>query len=621
MRRTRAAGRLAGVLVLTAASLATAVPAAAAAAAARAPRAAPLFLFNSKLGLDAGHRGRGGAAVMIDTVSGSAGRLWVIARDGTIRPAYDTRLCLNVPHGQFRPGASLTVWRCDGTARERFLTRAPSAAARFFAIAPASGPRLCVTALRGLYAVEPAVLESCTSTARQAWSRAAIRGTGRIFTLGYRGGALDAATAKRGAPVTTKPPGYLLGEYWTAALHATSGGPQFTLRLALDPRLCLAIATRAAAGAPLVLQECDGSAAQSLAAVNFLHFAQYPVYLLLDSSASFCVHAAKMGTVVRLANCRGDSQDEWATTLDIGTTIPVGTTGPTIAAGPGPSSFVLSATAIASGGMVTLSGYAQAAGQFWNVVPAGGTEPGSPYTATIRTYVRGLCLTVPRADYAAGTQLQLSTCTGAADQQFLRAASGDQPPQNYGGQLLMPLAAGSLCAQASGGLKDGSPVKLASCSAAGTQMWWPGIPPTWHPPVFLKPYPVNSGFNVSLTGISSSGANVAVAAQRQGVPAQMWLPQNVSSGGTVFESGYDSAWCLNVPSASSGAAVTAGKCDGGSRQQFTALAVADPEYLEYQSAAFPSACLAQSATPGTPVVVEPCSSTDTTQMWWSFPAG
>lgn len=620
MRPTRAAGGLAGVLVLTAASLATVVPAAAAAAAPSAPRAAPLRLFNSKLGLDAGHRRRGGAKVMIDTFTGSAGQLWVTARDRTIRPAYDTRLCLSVRHGQFKPGASLTVWRCDGTARERFLTRAPSAAARFFAIAPARDPRLCVTALRGLYFSEPAVLASCASTARQAWSRTALRGTGRIFTIGYRSGALDAAAAKRGAPVIAKPPGYLLGEYWTAALHATSSGPQFTLRLALDPRLCLAIGTRAAAGAPLVLRECDGSAAQSLAAVNFLHFEQYAIYLLLDSSASFCVRAAKIGAGVRLADCQGNAHDEWATTLDIGTTIPVGQTGPTIPAGPGPSSFVLSAATIASGGAVTVSGYAQEPGQFWNVVPAGSTDPGSPYTATIRTYVRGLCLTVPRANYAAGLQLQLSKCTGAADQEFLRAASGDQPPQNYGGQLLMPLAAGSLCAQASGGLKDGSPVKLASCSAAGTEMWWPGIQQNWQPPVFLKPYPVNSGFNVSLSGISGSGANVAVAAQRQGVPAQMWLPRTVS-GGTVFESAYDSAWCLNVPSASSGAAVTASKCDGSSRQQFTALAVADPEYLEYQSAAFPSACLAQSATSGTPVVVEPCSPTDTTQMWWSFPAG
>jgi hypothetical protein len=105
-------------------------------AAAAAVTATGLYANASGLSMDAGSARKPGVIVRVHKDSDRAGKRWLRERDGTIRPAYDTRLCLDVPRARYRGGVQLDVATCKNLKSQRFAPARPSATTPVFALSP-----------------------------------------------------------------------------------------------------------------------------------------------------------------------------------------------------------------------------------------------------------------------------------------------------------------------------------------------------------------------------------------------------------------------------------------------------------------------------------------------------
>jgi hypothetical protein len=239
----------------------------------------------------------------------------------------------------------------------------------------------------------------------------------------------------------------------------------------------------------------------------------------------------------------------------------------------------------------------------------------------------GTCLTVSAGEYAPGTQIIPGHCAGAADQLFLRAASGVTGPGDYTDDELMPYASANLCFAAAGGVAPGHLIRLEPCDQSQDQAWTsPGAFFNWGgAPTYFNAYPVvfgglpSPGPLLAISKQTATGAQAVLLNTVKGSPAQMWL-RLTTSAGVSFTAAYHTGWCLTAPSATAGTALVLQACDGSASQAFSEVFTANPEYRQYR---VDGLCLASGTAGGgtTPAIIDSCSASDTAELWWSYQAG
>jgi hypothetical protein len=99
-------------------------------------------------------------------------------------------------------------------------------------------------------------------------------------------------------------------------------------------------------------------------------------------------------------------------------------------------------------------------------------KPNSNGTFTLRaSYNQTLCLDVPASRYRPGTALNVWTCTGGANQEFLITES----PNALQYSALRPYPAASLCLAVSRGIAAGHAVIEFGCNSASYENWALGV--------------------------------------------------------------------------------------------------------------------------------------------------
>ena len=133
-----------------------------------------------------------------------------------------------------------------------------------------------------------------------------------------------------------------------------------------------------------------------------------------------------------------------------------------------------------------------AASQLWTQVASGSNSPAALFRSMSDP---GACLTVSGGHYAPGTQIVTDGCADAADQLFLRAATGATGAGDYTYDELMPFASGDLCLTAAGGVAVGHLVRLEPCDQNQDQAWSSsdGFYGSGGAPTYFAAYPVVGG--------------------------------------------------------------------------------------------------------------------------------
>jgi hypothetical protein len=607
--------------VLVAGSLGAVVPSSAATAGTVGSPAAtagqPVYAFNSGLVLTVGAKPARGAAVKIAANKDTAGQLWLVSQ-GTVRPAADQKLCLNVPDANFRAGVKLQLWSCNGHAGEHFGTKAPSAHTAVFFLRPAARTRYCVNAAAESGALVG--LESCTAAGTQAWSHtnlAGVAGTiGQAFTIQ----ALHPTTA--GSAVTGSSHfASKLDQFWTSA----TSGNYLLLHPVADSALCAAPASSQRDGVPLVVVSCDGSASQRFTGIGLIFNLYYTAGYIATADSAYCVQAAAAGPVstrpILLGPCVGNDRDLWYTTLNM--TSNASYQYQELYVGTGPLQFSIRVTGNGGAGSeVRLSSDDQAAGQVWTDLAPGQTKAtGNPDgSITLRPLSdEDLCLTVPGADYKAGMPLTVEACDGKVDQEFVRGFQA-------GPTDLVAAGRGEFCVAASGGIVAGGPVELEPCADQDSLTWstffdwyaWAGVQLS---PVLSDAYPADS---LILSGAGASGGQVDVAASPGAggwYPSQDWIYAQSPSGDEI-ESVYYPGLCLDAPAASVGTQLTAAPCTSSAGELFF-FGHSDTAYYNTWQLGINGPCVAVSSTAGSaglPLVLQACSASDTSEAWFGPPA-
>jgi Ricin-type beta-trefoil lectin domain len=570
-----------------------------------------LYAFNSGLAMSVGTTRRPGAAVRIRAAAPARGRRWLIRADGTIRPAYDARLCLNVPHARYRKGTQLSVSACDGRARERFSIKAPSAHTEVFTISPSASRTHCLDIPAGFRSGNAVSLGSCNGVATQAWSTTNLSGTADlIFT------PTDFIAAARqggpGTPVVVSPAGSTLDTYWEAS--SSPGSVYSILRPVYDTSLCLAVPGEQKTGTQLALAACDGSAGQDFIGVTWNVSTTLSGYFITTTDGSFCLVTAAGKARVRglvLGACAGQLAATWATPLNLLTSASQRYE-QIFADAPGLLSLAMNVDAKGR----VLIGSSISPIQMWTDVAPGSSAPGNPDgSIDIRPLTdQGLCLTVPNSNFAVGTQLVVQPCAGLLDQEFLDVSTGG------GRREFMPFSAGSVCLSA-GSFVRGSPVTLRQCDNAPQQAWtayffgwngWGGLPR-------LIRSVSQPGREITLAAISATEAQAIIAPPDPATSSRQLWTQPQGSDGVTIHPVYDTAWCLDATTGSAGTQLIAQGCTGGATQAFLDLAVPDSDDSQYQSVAFPGECLTAgpASASGQPLLLEPCVLLLASQSWLS----
>jgi hypothetical protein len=638
-----------GVVGLLAAGLTSPVvaePARAASIAASAPEA--LYAFNSGLVLNAGGARRAGAAVTIASDSDASGERWVRKSDGTIRPSYDQNLCLDVPAGHYGAHVHLDVWTCQNAANQHFVTTAPSSGTSVFTIAPAAHTSLCLNVTGGLGAGHAVILYACggrtTGPVNESWSASNLSGSaqaisaGNVSASGTGGWPLNVSGGGgAGAAVIAWQDGQTLNQYWQVTHVALSGyGLENVLSPVYDPGLCLTEGGGESLGARLVLEKCAGLSAQEFNGI-VLSKGSPPGYYIATHDARYCVNimgGLAQGHGAILSPCDGSAV--WVTGAHLRTDISsqYGNVYVALADTTVPVTQYAMQAAGSSGATVVHAANGSSASQIWTDFPPGGV-PGFPQTSTgqipgmnnpdgsisFRPLSNvNLCLTVPGGNYAAGQQLQVQTCAGQEDQEFVWLSSPDAP--NY--MELVPYGNGQMCVDSMLGAETGNAVVLQPCGGSFRQDWvnssggsgWGGGTAR------LEAYPATATRQPPVLGIneiSGSGAIAVVSGEADGYSRQAWMP---SAGNTsvTFRSVYDTGWCLGTPNDAPGVQLTVAPCDSQADQGFQRqdLGGASATYAMFHWDADPNLCLAAGppARSGiAPSELKACSPTDTTQMW------
>jgi len=563
------------------------------------------YAFNTALALSAGGARQPGVAVRIMPATGSAGQAWVQEGDGTIRPAYDERLCLNVRQARYKPGTQLTVWRCDGSARERFVTSAPSAHTPIFFISPAADSKLCLDA-SGLNAGGPVALGTCRSIDAEAWSTTDLQQVvNTIASPDSR--VLEAASSLHpGSGVTDGPFQHRLSQYWEDAPYGSE-----ILRPVSDDALCLSFSAEAP-GTPLRINPCDQQENTTFLGIAAIRKSSGFSYYITTSDARYCLVTvggrARVRAVV-LAQCKGDVF--WQTLDTLHDPLTYEQLESNI------QDYVIdTVTEGGSGTKLVVSNYTPDAGAIWTELPIDPQAPSPFGSFTIRPlYDLNLCLTVPSADYASGVQLQVRTCDSGADQQFLGA-----PLQEFAVEIF-PLATGRFCIGGAGGLSPGHFIALEPCDFKEDQAWSrtgnSGLTGTQDE---ISGYPLNNqaqGLRLSLSDVSAAGAAVDLVTLQNGQTEQLWLSTSSADGSTAFIPSYNISWCLDAPSYVAGTQLRAATCDGSASQGFVAIAGPGSGYVQIQSTGDSAMCLAAGAAAvgRTPVVLQACDRSQHSEWW------
>lgn len=329
------------------------------------------------------------------------------------------------------------------------------------------------------------------------------------------------------------------------------------------------------------------------------------------------------GDPVFLGGCVGDNNDLWAANLNLNT---AGSSQYSrLYPGTGNSDDALTLTGSGAAQKAVIEAQSYAASQLWTQVASGSNSPAAIFRSMSDP---GACLTVSGGHYAPGTQIVTGGCADAADQLFLRAATGATGAGDYTYDELMPFASGDLCLTAAGGVAVGHLVRLEPCDQNQDQAWSSsdGFYGSGGAPTYFAAYPIvggalpSPGPLLAISKVTASGAQAVLLTTVKGSPEQMWLQLPGSKTGWAFSPVYDTGWCLTAPSTTAGTALVLQACDGSAAQSFNTLGGLNPEYNEYN---IDGGCLAAgTASQGAaPAVIEPCATSDAAENWWSYLAG
>jgi hypothetical protein len=471
------------VLAASLVTCAVAAPAPGLAQAAASPAAEALYAYNTGAVLTVGQTAGRGARIRTESDYGTGGQRWIFGSHGTISPEENQKLCLNVRVIKHRLSSQLNLWACNGSSRERFATRTPTAHSPVFFIASrATRRKLCVSfEIAGdgaqQYLTGSGVsLRSCGNSIRDAFSTANLRGVAASVGMNDWERALNAnQDSKPGTAVTASYGSMQLGQQW----ESTASGSYASLSPVYDLSQCLTVSGAQRDRAPLVITRCNGSAAQQFIGIGVLD-GDPARYYLVSASARFCLSTVARKTAVKsgyptrsvvLLTCSGTSSGgTWLADLNVPSTMAYQFQ--QFYAVVNGWSGLVPAMATNGGGSGSPTSLAQSmtAAQVWtDVNPATMTPGNADGTISIRPlYDLDLCLTVPAANYTAGVQLQAQKCDGALDQEF-----GRQDSTFNGGaaDVFSPSSNGSLCISYDGTLAGGDKVELEACGGQVNQAW------------------------------------------------------------------------------------------------------------------------------------------------------
>lgn len=455
--------------------------------AAAAVTATGLYANTSGLVMDAGGARKPGVRVVVQPDGAARGKRWLMERDGTIRPAYDTRLCLDVPRARYRAGVQLDVATCGNLKSQRFATSRSSASTPVFFISPVGDRKLCVSESSGFFQPGDAVtLDVCgpmlTAPGAEVWAVSNL--SSRVGTFASIIG-LGVAGDTVGSPaVAVQVFGLPLGSLWEVGTESVASyGNERVLRPLSNTALCLARAGTESAGTALRLEKCARSPAQAFMGITTIHSTDNPAYLLTEPDARFCV-TIKGGAVVGhhaiLGPCVGTAADTWtAATWTTGMDLTAASSDQyqeLYTASGRAQSYSLGLAGNGAGAKAVVAPDQQRASQVWTGLPPSGQRfPGNAGNPDGSISLRplsdtALCLTVPGARYVPGQQLAAERCDGKADQEFFRLPAYARD-RSY--QELIPYGDGRLCVGPLKGVKAGAPVGLTPCAASLAHFWSP----------------------------------------------------------------------------------------------------------------------------------------------------
>ncbi len=581
----------------------------------------PIYAFDTGLVLTVGQKARRGTPVRVNAYSGQSGQRWVHGSHGSIRPALNQKLCLNLT--KFRAGASADLWTCDGAAGERFSTSAPSAHTQVYFIKPAARPGYCLSTLGGPDWLPSAGartgVELCAGGADQAWSAASLTLIAGYISSSF-GLQAQRPTSAGSAITGTDRSANELYEYWTSSYAGARGNSLVLLHPVDDTALCATLSGPEQAGVRLTLAACDGAANQQFMGIGMFFNVYYTISYLTTPDSRYCVQAAATGSAtarpVVLDSCADNSRDVWNVDVESQT----GNSGQyqELYAGAGPIEFSMRA----EGSSVVLSSDDEFASQVWTDIPPGQAkaEANPDGSISLRPLSdESLCLTVPGGDYAAGVPLAVQDCDGQVDQEFVRASA-------YGGNTdLVAAGDGEFCVTPADGLKAGSVIALEPCAQQqDDQIWttffaWFGWAGQGLSPVVNAAEP---GDSLVLSGAGASG-QVGVIARPGGYiwyTTQDWISADVQ-GGFEIRSVYDPGLCLDAPDSTAGTQLEAAPCAGGAVQIFLyGSSVSGATQWRLGDTGMCVAVGSASTEYGLPLVLQACAASQQDQFWSFLPA-
>jgi hypothetical protein len=592
-----------------------------------------LYANASGLAMDAGGARKSGVTVRVHKDGAANGKRWLREKDGTIRPAYDTRLCLDVPRARYLVGTALDVATCRGIRSQRFATFRSSGSTPMFFISPVGDRKLCLSLSTGFFDAGDAVtVDKCgpvlTAPGTEVWAATNLDTTAGELTSTI---ALGFAGSTAGSPAQAVQPWALpLDSLWEVGTeNVAQFGQERVLRSVANMSLCLTRVGAEAAGAALRLETCAGSPAQAFMGVEVLFNVFNPAYYVTEPDGRFCItitSGAVTGHHAVLGHCVGTAADLWtAATWTAGmdlTTQQSYQYQEIYTDGYVSPQYALSLTGRAAGAKTVLANDTQLASQVWTDLGPSGQVGNTDGSMSLRPLSDlGLCLTVPGGKYVSGQQLAAQACNGNVDQEFFR-----MPSVSFNGsqqQEVVPYGDGELCLGMPKGLKAGAAVTLLPCSRTQAQAWnpmqawyrWGGEPPG----VNAYPLGVPPQHMLTVSSLTGASSTAATAPLSIGVTAQAWFPVTSSDGAhETFRLAARTGWCLDATTS----AVTAQACDGGTSQEFTFSSEVGADgisYLQLKAAAAPGSCVSAGTGSGTvPVTLTACAPGVTSQMWYVY---
>ena len=592
-----------------------ALPAPAFAAAGTSPGNQFLYGFNSGFDINAGSAPRPGRLVRLLAPSNTGKPdTWLLKPDGTIHLFSHPRLCLNLPGRSYSSLVDANLRDCNGSVRERFVVRKPSAHSPVLFIAAAGKRSMCLSA-PGLYEQELISLGRSSWIDSEAWSDVDLKGMVSQVSAGVSASLTVARPAGPGSHVVYRAFTHNIRQYWLVGNDSTFD----SLTAVTDVGLCLTVAGSEKLNASLAVDPCRQGSGDSFLGIimGSARTAGGPVpYVITTADARFCLSAsggAGTGYAVQLRRCDASTQMLWSTTLKMVLNIfslDYQYQRVSVASAAGPLS--MTAPPSRAGGVVSLSAISKARWPFqiWTTVPPGAAGAGnSDGSTSLRPlFDVDLCLTAP-AGYSANVPLRALPCTDAADQKLLLISGG---PPKYPAEIV-PFGDGQRCV---GAAASDRAIVLNSCDYASDQSWGA---------FFILSSPIRvtdpaGTYALAVSNPGSGGGGAAIASLADLRTDQVWV-QTQGTGGYTFRSAYDTAWCLDAPSYAAGTQLTVQPCDGSASQVFAVTVANGAEMINPASASTVCLSAGPPAAAGQPATLQACSTSDASEMWQIRGAG